>query len=65
MLVKLLNRSFLEEAAPTNVISWQNGCGPPACRHTLSHGTAVRVNANRVWARATFCQPDCPPGHLY
>ena len=52
MLVKLLNRSFLEELALTNVISSKMGAATGLPPYFYRTGTAIRVNANPyVWAR--------------
>jgi N-acetylmuramoyl-L-alanine amidase len=52
MLVKLLNRSFLEEVALTNVISRKMSAATGLPPYFYRTGAAVRVNANPyVWAR--------------
>lgn len=52
MLVKLLNRSFLEEVALTNVISRKMAAVTGLPPYFYRTGTAIRVNANPyVWAR--------------
>ncbi len=52
MLVKLLNRSFLEEVALTNVISRKMSAVTGLPPHFYRTGAAIRVNANPyVWAR--------------
>jgi N-acetylmuramoyl-L-alanine amidase len=52
MLVKLLNRSFLEEVALTNVISRKMALATGLPPYFYRTGTAVQVNANPyVWAR--------------
>ena len=52
MLVKLLNRSFLEEVALANVISRKMAAATGLPPYFYLTGTALRVNANPyVWAR--------------
>jgi N-acetylmuramoyl-L-alanine amidase len=52
MLVKLLNRSFLEELALTNVMSQKMAAATGLPPYFYRDGTAIRVNANPyVWAR--------------
>lgn len=52
MLVKLLNRSFLEEVALANVISRKMAAATGLPPYSYLTGTALRVNANPyVWAR--------------
>ena len=52
MLVKLLNRSFLEELALTNLISRKMAAATGLPPYFYRTGTAIRVNANPfVWAR--------------
>ena len=52
MLVKLLNRSFFEELALTNVISRKMAAATGLPPYFYRSGTAFRVNANPyVWAR--------------
>jgi N-acetylmuramoyl-L-alanine amidase len=52
MLVKLLNRSFLEELAITNVISRKMAKATGLPSYIYRDGTAIRINANPyVWAR--------------
>jgi hypothetical protein len=52
MLVKLLNRSFLEEVALTNVISRKMAAATGLPPYFYRTGAAIRVNANPyVWAR--------------
>jgi N-acetylmuramoyl-L-alanine amidase len=52
MLVKLLNRSFLEEIALTNVISRKMAAATGLPPYFYRTGGAIRVNANPyVWAR--------------
>jgi len=52
MLVKLLNRSFLEEIALTNVISRKLAAATGLPPYFYRTGTAIRINANPyVWAR--------------
>ena len=52
MLVKLLNRSFPEELALTNVISQKMASATGLPPYFYCYGTAIRVNANPyVWAR--------------
>ena len=52
MLVKLLNRSFPEELALTNVISQKMAAATGLPPYFYRDGTAIRVNANPyVWAR--------------
>jgi N-acetylmuramoyl-L-alanine amidase len=52
MLVKLLNRSFLEEFALTNLISRKMAAATGLPPYFYRSGTAIRVNDNPyVWAR--------------
>jgi N-acetylmuramoyl-L-alanine amidase len=52
MLVKLLNRSFLEELALTNVISRKLATATGLPPYTYRDGSAIRINANPyIWAR--------------
>jgi N-acetylmuramoyl-L-alanine amidase len=52
MLVKLLNRSVLEELALTNVISRRMATATGLSPYTYRDASAIRVNANPyVWAR--------------
>ncbi len=52
MLVKLLNRSFLEELVLTNVISRKMAAATGLPPYTYRDGSAIRINANPyVWAR--------------
>ena len=52
MLVKLLNRSFLEEVALTNVISRKIAAATGLPPYFYRTGAAIQVNANPyVWAR--------------
>ena len=52
MLVKLLNRSFLEELALTNVISRKVAAATGLPPYSYRDGAAIRVNSNPyVWAR--------------
>ena len=52
MLVKLLNRSFLEELALTNVISRKMAAATGLPPYSYRNGAAIRVNSNPyIWAR--------------
>lgn len=52
MLVKLLNRSFLEELALTNLVSRKMAAATGLPSYFYRGGTAIRVNDNPyVWAR--------------
>jgi hypothetical protein len=52
MLVKLLNRSFLEEFALTNLVSRKMAAATGLPPYFYRSGTAIRVNDNPyVWAR--------------
>jgi N-acetylmuramoyl-L-alanine amidase len=52
MLVKLLNRSFLEELVLTNVISRKMAAATGLPPYTYRDGSAIRINANPyLWAR--------------